>query len=422
MLRISREVARRFLLGRAGIWPGRRWQGLKGTETAMRAMGNLQLDPLQIAARAQDLALQSRVVDYHPDDWATLTYERRKFFEWGGWLAVRPIEELPYYRVLMRRSRGDWWADWVLAEHAPAIEEMRRILPKRREIANRDFAVGERARVDSYRGRKDSSVALHYLWRIGEAMVTRRTPTFERVYAPTKAVAPRRFLGEASDEEADDFILLKMVRSAGFSRFSLPNRSLQRDVGRGEIAAWRDRKIEDGVLIEVEIEGLKGRYVALAAETPLIETLVAGRRPRGWRPLAGTTDTEATFLSPLDPVIHDRARTLALWDFLYKWGVYDKVEKRAYGYYDLPILWGDRLVGRFDPKLDRTASTLVIKGFWLEDEGLAKDEAFAEALARGMVRFLGFLGADRVDASAVSQAGLRARLAVGRTGRRRHSC
>jgi uncharacterized protein YcaQ len=413
MFRISREVARRFLLGRAGIWPGRRWQGLKGTETAMRAMGNLQLDPLQIAARAQDLALQSRVVDYHPDDWATLTYERRKFFEWGGWLAVRPIEELPYYRVLMRRARGDWWGDWMTGEHDGAIEEMRRLLPKRRELANRDFATGERARVDSYRGRKDSSVALHYLWRTGEAMVTRRTPTFERVYAPSSAVAPKRFLREATEAEADEFLLLKMVRSAGFSKFSLPNRALGRDMRNGEINAWRDRQIDEGVLIEFEIEGLKGRHVALAAETPLIETLVAGRRPRGWKPLAGTTDTEATFLSPLDPVIHDRARTLALWDFLYKWGVYDKVEKRAYGYYDLPILWGDRLVGRFDPKLDRTTSTLVIKGFWLEDEGLAKDEALADALAAGIRRFLAFLGATSLDATGVSHRSLRRRLESG---------
>jgi len=103
-VRVSREVARRFLLGRQGLWPGRRWRGLDGTNRAMRAMGDLQLDPLRVVARAQDLALASRVLDYREDDWARLTHERRKFFEWGGWLAVRPMEELPHYRVLMRRS------------------------------------------------------------------------------------------------------------------------------------------------------------------------------------------------------------------------------------------------------------------------------------------------------------------------------
>ena len=70
----------------------------------MRAIEHLQLDPLVVVARAHDLILQGRVIDYRPDDWATLTYGQRKFFDWGGWLAVRPMDELPYWRVLMRRE------------------------------------------------------------------------------------------------------------------------------------------------------------------------------------------------------------------------------------------------------------------------------------------------------------------------------
>ena len=67
----------------------------------------------------------------------------------------------------------------------------------------------------------------------------------------------------------------------------------------------------------------------------------------------------------------------------------------------MPILWGDRLVGRFDPKLDRSTGTLVINGLWLEDPALARDAAFADAMARGMARFVDFLGARRLDVSAV---------------------
>jgi uncharacterized protein YcaQ len=206
-VQISRDVAGRFLLGRQGLWPGRRWQGLRGTERAMRTMEQLQLDPLQVVARAQDLALQSRVIGYRQDDWARLTYERRRFFEWGGWLAVRPIDELPYFRALMRRSDGRAWGSFVV-EHAATLKEMRDALRDRGEVANRDFRMADRTRVDSYRSRKDSGVALHYLWRIGEAMVTRRSASFERVYAPTEAVAPARLLEPVSDAEADDFHLL----------------------------------------------------------------------------------------------------------------------------------------------------------------------------------------------------------------------
>ena len=104
-IEISAVTARRYVMGRQGLWPGRRWSGLDGAGSAMRAMEDLQLDPLVVVARAPDLALAGRVVDYAIDDWAILTYERREFFEWGGWLAVRPMEELPFFRVIMRRER-----------------------------------------------------------------------------------------------------------------------------------------------------------------------------------------------------------------------------------------------------------------------------------------------------------------------------
>ena len=400
-MRISRDVARRFLLGRQGLWPGRRWRGIRGTEQAMRTMEHLQLDPLQVIARAQDLALQSRVIDYRQDDWARLTYEKRRFFEWGGWLAVRPIDQLPYYRVVMRRERayGRMWP--YMRDHSGAVEEVRELLRERGEMTNRDFAMADRTRVNSYRGRKDSALALYYLWRTGEAMVKRRSPTFERVYALSEAVAPAAALEEATEAEADDFLLLKAVGAAGFSRLLGARWVLERDISAAEVKTWRERMLADETLLELEIEGLNQRHVALASDGPALEALAAGRVPRGWKPLETTTAAEATFLSPLDPVIADRDRTRALFDFDYKWEVYDKVEKRKFGYYVLPILWGDRLVGRFDAKLDRASTTLAILGLWLEDAALTDNAVFGAALGRGMRRFVTFLGASRVDARAV---------------------
>lgn len=105
MLTINIETARRFILGKQGLWPGRRWRGARGTEQAMRAMEYVQLDPLQIIARSQDIALHSRVLDYTPAMWEDLAYQQRKFFDWGGWLAARPMDELPHWRVVMRRER-----------------------------------------------------------------------------------------------------------------------------------------------------------------------------------------------------------------------------------------------------------------------------------------------------------------------------
>ena len=116
------------------------------------------------------------------------------------------------------------------------------------------------------------------------------------------------------------------------------------------------------------------------------------------------------FLAPLDHV-SARGRASALFGFDYVWEVYKPEHQRKFGYYVLPVLWGDRLVARFDSKLDRATNTFVILGFWPEDKALGKDEVFAEALARGFARFVKFLGAERLDARAIQPAVLRKRIA-----------
>src|SRR5215207_9204088 len=133
MLTVTIETARRFILGKQGVWPGRRWRGIEGTEQAMRAMEYLQLDPLQIIARSHDIQLHSRVIDYTPGLWEDMTYKQRKFFDWGGWLATRPMDELPHWRVIMGRERDggpdmDNRIHRMGVEHADAIVEMRTIL------------------------------------------------------------------------------------------------------------------------------------------------------------------------------------------------------------------------------------------------------------------------------------------------------
>jgi uncharacterized protein YcaQ len=117
-----------------------------------------------------------------------------------------------------------------------------------------------------------------------------------------------------------------------------------------------------------------------------------------------------TFLSPLDPV-SARGRAKVLFDFDYLWEIYMPAAKMEFGRYTMPMLWGDRLVGRMDPKMDRASGTLVINGVWLEDAVLGRDEAFLEALTAGVAALVTFLGAKRVDATAITNRTLRARLA-----------
>ncbi len=403
MLTINIDVARRFVLGKQGLWPGRRWQGIEGVAQAMRQMEYLQLDPLQIVARSQDIQLHSRVLDYMPGLWEEVAYGQRRFFDWGGWLAARPMDELPHWRVVMRRERdgdaGDSRIGGMGRDHAEAIVEMRAILRERGTVSNRDFQMATRTRTQSYRGRKDSSLALYYLWRTGEVM-THHRERFERVYALTEAVAPAHLIRESDEDEADRFLIKKEIAFSGLARIKRTSETFQR--GEPDRAAKRllEGMLADGEIIEVRIEGWKALHHALGSDAAALADLSAGRVPAAWAPLATTTTDEVVFLAPLDPV-SARGRAKVLFGFDYVWEVYKPVEQRKYGYYTLPILWGERLVGRFDSKLDRTTNTLVILGLWLEDETLGKDEAFAAALARGFERFVAFLGADGLDARTV---------------------
>ncbi len=410
MLTINLDIARRFILGKQGLWPGRRWRGSEGTEQAMRAMEYLQLDPLQIIARSHDIKLHSRVFDYTPSLWEEVAYQQRKFFDWGGWLAVRPMDELPHWRVVMRRERaGNVRMRSIARDHADAIVEMRAILHERGTVSNRDFAMASRTRTESYRGRKDSALALYYLWLTGEVM-THHRERFERVYALTERVAPAHLMYESDEAATDRFLIKKEVSFSGLSRLNRVQDSFFRGVPFDKAKQIREGLLADGELIAVQVEGWKALHYALGSDVTLLHELSAGRVPQAWTPLATTTTDEVLFLAPLDHV-SARGRAKVLFGFDYVWEVYKPAHQRKFGYYTLPILWGDRLVARFDSKLDRAqrapANTFVILGLWLEDQALGKDEAFAAALAGGFARFLTFLGARKLDTTAIREPLLR---------------
>ncbi len=412
MLTIDMDTARRFVLGKQGLWPGRRRRGVTGAEQAMHAMEYLQLDPLQIIARSQDIALHSRVLGYAPGMWEDAAYRQRKFFDWGGWLAVRPMDELPHWRVVMRRERDggpdcDSRIRDMGREHADAIDEMRAVLRERGVVSNRDFEMAARTRTQSYRGRKDSALALYYLWRTGEVM-THHRENFERVYALAETVAPAHLLYESGEEEADRFLITKEVSFAGLARLNRTSDAYHRGAPFSKAGRIREQLLADGEMVEVKVEGWKAVHYALGSDAGALAELAAGRVPQAWTPLETTTTEEAVFLAPLDPVsARGRAKTLFVFDYV--WEVYKPIHQRRFGYYTLPVLWGDRLVARFDGKLDRATNTLVILGFWLEEQALGSDAAFAEALRRGYARFVAFLGAAKLDAQAIGEPLLRAR-------------
>jgi uncharacterized protein YcaQ len=407
MITISNQTARRYVLGKQGLWPGRRWKGKKGTAQAIRECEAVQLDPLNIFARSQDIVLHSRVLNYQPEYLYQVAYKERQFFDYGGWLAMYPMSDLPYFRVLMEKRAQNEYVKYFVPGHQEVLEFVRSELRKRGPLGNRNFD-GKRLEMQSYRGRKETSVALFDMWLAGELMIHHREG-FERVYDFRENIAPKEFDYVASDEEAEEFMARKNVSFHGLfrevgMRITLEydmRRKYTRDDASRLIKGW----IESGLFEQVQVEGGRDTYLVLAEDLPMLDSLAKGKHPRGWNPKETSTLDEVTFLSPLD-IVSARGRAKKLFDFEYIWEVYTPVHKRRWGYYVLPILYGDDLVARLDLKLDRSTMTLEIKGFWKEDDAPVKDADFADAFAKGLLRFAQFLGAKKVITKPIQPARL----------------
>lgn len=404
-LHVSKQTARRFVLGRQGLWPGRRWSGLEGLADALRTIEALQLDPLNILARSHDIALYGRVAGYRPEHLDELMYGRRQFFDYGGALFVYPMSELPYWWRHMESFRTyPRWRTFA-EEHPHVLEQVRSEIRSRGPLGNRDFEGNKR--VNSYRGRKDTGLALWYLWATGELMVHHRAG-FERVYDFRENVAPPKYDHRAADREIDEHFARKTLAFLGLARLQSWRVGVASDAARPidkpEAAVWMERLLAQGMTARVKVEDAKEVQYVLAEDLPLLQTLEAGRVPQSWRAPGTTTEEEVVFLAPLD-IVSARGRAAVLFDFDYVWEVYKPAHERRWGYYTLPILWGDRLVARIDARMERPLRTFRVLNFWPEPQerlGLPREltagSDFIRSFARGLARFARFTGAEQTDA------------------------
>jgi hypothetical protein len=373
----------------------------------------VQLDPLNVIARSQDIVLHSRVLEYKPDYLYQVAYKDREAFDYGGWLAMYPMSDLPYWRFHMEKRIHDKRIEGFVLKNEELFEQVRAELRTRGPLGNRDLD-GNRIGLWNYRGRKDTSLALYDMWLCGELMMHHRVG-FDRVYDFRENVAPKEFDYVATEKEAEVFFARKSVAFLGLKREGSMraelNYYLRREYSKAEVTNLVEGWKESGVFDQVQVDDGGDLHLVLAEDVPVLESLEKGGAPRGWNPKETTTLEEVTLLAPLD-IVSARGRAKRLFDFEYTWEVYTPAHKRRWGYYVLPILYGDNLVARLDPKLDRATMTLEVKGFWHEDDAPVRDAAFANALANGLIRFGKFVEAKKIDLNGIRPAGLRKKVSL----------
>ncbi|MGI9331855.1 MAG: winged helix-turn-helix domain-containing protein [Gammaproteobacteria bacterium] len=381
-----REV-RRLALARAGLLADR-WTGLpsraagkgkrarRGCRAVIERFGYLQLDTVSVAgARTHGIVLASRLDGLDASVAETLLAPGAPLFEyWGHEACWIPLELYPHFAFRRREfTVHPWWGD-VLGEHAKLARDIVRRIADEGPLRSVDL---EGKGGEGWWDLKLSKRIAEALWSSGELMVRERR-NFHRSFDLPERVLPGDVLSRSvSDEEAFDTLLLKALDGHGWAT-------------TGTLAAtWRFRNLRAEVLATLRRLQESGAIVPCAMHTPQ-RTVAGWIRPADLELAADLTKLRprrdrGVLLSPFDPVLWDRARVQALFGFEQVLEIYKPAPKRQYGYYCLPVLAGESLVGRIDLKAYRDRGCLEVRNCHYEGDGTTSPrqrEAVDSALAR----------------------------------------
>jgi uncharacterized protein YcaQ len=388
-LKVTAEAARRFLVAHHMLAPGRSLEGgPDGVLEVFRRLGSVQFDPLSVAGRNHDLVLHARVASYDPAWCEQLLYRRRDLFEsMNKGLSLLPTSELPWYRVSWesREARA------VLVENAQVAAQVLDRIGEEGPLTALDF---ESRRTTSWFGTPVSlaGAVLDAYVQTGVLGLARRDGNRRYFDLIERLFATDLLQHEVPRIEQLQHKLLSRYRAHGllgmFSGALIgagPAKPDPRFPGHPGLTALRQELVSAGELVPVDVEGVRGKRFVLRDEMDL---LLAPPEPV----------PSVSFLAPLDPLVWDRKFLQPLFGFEHVWEVYLPKHKRRWGYYVLSVLFGDRFVGRIEPRIDRAQGRVQILGLWWEEWfDPRREKGFVDAMRDALHAYLGFAGATRVD-------------------------
>ena len=382
LLTLSRDHARRFLVRRHLLDPARRLPPTQASVLAVvERLGSLQFDPLEVpGARNHDLVLHARIEGYSRALCDDLLYappgERRLFEAYNKSLNILPLHEMPYYRLTWDRAAARY-DDRILRDHASAKDAILKRIEREGPLSTVELSRDMGGPIDwHWAPTSEGRAVLEALFESGRVAIARREGN-RRFYDLAERVFPPSILKRrVTREEAARHRLLSRYRGIGIMGASASTELTHGTGTAAERAQILAGLVEDGTLIAAEVEGVRGLRYVLADELPLIEAAAATREPQA---------RSVVFLAPLDPLMWDRRLIESLFGFDYKWEVYVPEAKRKHGYYVLPILFGERLIGRIEPRMDRSSGRLSILGVSFEPGFVpAEEPGFVPAFVRAI--------------------------------------
>ena len=359
MIHLSSAEARRLALWSLGFGNARpKRANIAHVRDTANRLGAIQVDSVNVLARAHYLPVFSRKGAYTTSTLDDLTHGKRELFEyWGHAACLLPMGLYPVMRWRMENQVEGWSS--LDAKKKEYIERVYREIAERGPIAAGDISIAGKS-TGPWWGWSDGRQAVEYLYRQGRIAVASRR-NFERIYDLPERVIPASVLAlpRLTPRDSKKALIIRAAHAMGvgtakdiaqyfhvdgfWDRLSVNGR---RRLSR--LQELFDELVEEGFLERASVEGWKQpAYVTPDMRVPK------------------SIDARA-IISPFDPLMWERAWTRSVFDFEYQIEIYVPAPKRVYGYYVLPFLMGDRFAARVDLKADRKTSTLIVHSAYLE--------------------------------------------------------
>ena len=398
-IQLTKTQARRFVLAHQCLMPPHKLEGKDEVLKYFRRVGCIQFDPLNIVGTNPQLVLQARVLDFQPVLLEELLYRDRKLLDgWDKNMSIYSLEDWPYfhrYRESARRrlANSSQPVTAILPHVREAIEE-------RGPLSSIDLDFDQV--VDwSWAPTRLARAALESMYAWGELIVHHRVHT-RKVYDFARRHIPAELLlasdPNKTEQQFHDWCVLRRIGSIGLVWNKSGDAWLgMQGIKSRERTAAIARLLEYGKLFQVRVEVIETPFYMRSDDWYTLDKVLA----------SDDSMSQAVIIAPLDNLLWDRRLVEVLFDFYYRWEVYKPAAERRYGYYVLPILYGDRFIARFEPGRDKKNGALIIKKWWWE-VGANPSKRIKSELCQCIKRFLTYLGTNtlQIDRDIVEDAGL----------------
>ncbi len=394
-LKISVDDFRKFLIKYQSLCTSTELQGKDGVLNYIKRVGCIQYDALNVVGRNADLVLQSRISDYSPNYLYELLYRDRKLVdELDKVMSIFSVEDWPYFQRFREAAKYRYGGNPKLLE---IIEDVRQTIRDKGPVTSDDLGYKESV-AWSWAPTKLSRAVLESMYFWGELIIEKKINA-RKVYDFADKYIDKSILQSPdpnrTEEEFFDWYFLRRVGAIG----ALWNKSSDAWLGIPNFNTSNRtdcimRLMDKGLIKSVEVENIPIPFY-IRTDCNIEKYLNMSFVPK------------MAILAPLDNVMWDRRFIKVVFDFDYKWEVYKPVIERKYGYYVLPILFGDRFIARFEPLMDKKSGSLIIKNWWWEKDVVVNESILDNAIIC-FENFMRYLDAKKlqIDSTIAKQEGL----------------